>query len=230
MMMAALAVSLFRVPPVMPSPVMPAARGVHLQKVSGRESTLSEETILRDLSPMFLPTERNATLRKLPVREPGRTFLEIEAPKLGMPDGSWRFDRTLPPIATLNGIPLNQATPLDHLEAAAWEVNVAGFGRDRARIPTVEPRGALIEVVRERDGQRVMSDELEPKVLPPTNKLWQPVEFLAVVAPAGLAVPLSVRVRSGVEELDIFFRNYLSRTYRIGDRLAPGFYRITVAP
>jgi hypothetical protein len=45
-----------------------------------------------------------------------------------------------------------------------------------------------------------------------------------------LIAPLTLTTRSGVEEIDNFYRNYLVRTYRVGERLAPGFYRITVAP
>jgi hypothetical protein len=56
------------------------------------------------------------------------------------------------------------------------------------------------------------------------------MEFVAAVDPAGLVGPLVPTVRSGVEEVDNFFQNYLARTLRVGERLAPGFYRICVGP
>jgi hypothetical protein len=60
--------------------------------------------------------------------------------------------------------------------------------------------------------------------------MWAPLEFLATVEAAGLVAPLTLTGRSGVDEVDAFFRNYLVRTFRLGERLPPGFYRITVSP
>jgi hypothetical protein len=65
---------------------------------------------------------------------------------------------------------------------------------------------------------------------PPGKGGWAPVEFVARVDAAGLVGPLVVTERSGLEEVDVFFANYLARTLRVGERLAPGFYRICVGP
>jgi hypothetical protein len=56
------------------------------------------------------------------------------------------------------------------------------------------------------------------------------MEFLAAVDPAGLAAPLTLTTRSGVEDVDTYFQNFLAHTLRVGERLAPGFYRISVGP
>jgi len=53
---------------------------------------------------------------------------------------------------------------------------------------------------------------------------------MAAVDPAGLVGPVVPTVRSGVSEVDDYFARYLEETLRVGQRLAPGFYRISVGP
>lgn len=230
-LIAALAVvSIFRAPPVLEPIETAAARGVEMRHVGAEEGVLGEETILRDLTPLFLPTERNASLRRLPVREPGQSVLDLEAPKLGMAISGWRFNDRLPPVITLQGRALAEVTPLAALQAITPDPAVPGFGRAPATVAPMQPRGGLIQIVRASDGSRLPPVVLDPEARPNTDQVWQPLEFLVKVGPAGLVAPPTITTRSGVEEVDVFYRNYLARIFRIGERLRPGFYRITVAP
>lgn len=226
---ALLVVSVFRAPAIdMPQSAV-ATKGVELRNVSAANAAQADEALMRDLTPLFLPTERNASLARIPKRELGQTFLDIETPRLGIAGADWRFDRGLPPVAAIEGQPVSSATALDVLEAAALDAPLAGFGRNEARVAGMIPRGGFIEVVNARDGQTLMA-EVVTSAGPPTRKPWQPFELMATVGPAGLVAPLMLMTRSGVDEVDVFFRNYLARTFRVGERLPPGFYRITVAP
>jgi hypothetical protein len=65
---------------------------------------------------------------------------------------------------------------------------------------------------------------------PPSDQPWEPAEFSAVVDITGLVAPLATVSSSRVEEVDNHFKNYLARTFRIGERLRPGLYRVTVGP
>jgi hypothetical protein len=224
------ALALFRAPAVVVAPPAAPARTVELRQVTEARTVLNEETALRDLAPLFLPTEQNAGLRRFPAREPGRTFLDVEAPKLGIGDRAWRFDRALPELATLNSRRVAEATPLDYLQSVADDVSLAGLGRMQAVLPVAEARAATVEVVRLRDGKVVLAQSIPADRRPPTDKPWQPLELLANVGPAGLIAPLSLSVRSGVDDVDAFFRTFLARTFQIGEQLAPGFYRIRVSP
>jgi hypothetical protein len=47
---------------------------------------------------------------------------------------------------------------------------------------------------------------------------------------AGLAGPLVVTESSRVEEVDVHFRRQLRQVFRLGERLAPGVYRVVVGP
>jgi len=190
---------------------------------------LKEETELRDLSPLFLPTERNASLPP-PRREPGRTFLDEESPKFRFTEVELQLAKGLPPTATVNGRAAGIAEPVDTLAPQVIGSSLAGFGRRRSDIPAFSARGGLVEVVAAGSGRSVLIAKLPIEGRPPGGKAWAPVEFLAVVDAAGLASPLIVTEGSRVEEVDAFLGNYLTRAFRLGDRLGPGFYRVIVAP
>jgi hypothetical protein len=46
---------------------------------------------------------------------------------------------------------------------------------------------------------------------------------------AGLVGPLVPTIRSGTAA-DAYFLKYLTESLRVGERLSPGFYRISVGP
>ena len=227
---AGLACALFRAPPTATPPAPPLLRGVELQSTSAARTGRREEAWMRDLTPLFLPTGRNSGLHRLPAREPGRTFLDLESPQLALAEVGWSFERNVPPPVTLNGRPVSRASPLDYLDSAVTEGLPAGFGREARVVPALRERAAVLEVIRSGDGRRMLRKLLEAPLKPPTEKSWQPLEFLASVGPAGLVAPLTLTVRSGVDEVDAHFRKFLSDTFRVGDQLTPGFYRITLAP
>lgn len=227
-------VLLFRSPgpppaPVVPTPVVKTV--VQLARPGSADELLKQETELRDLRPLFLPTERNAALAE-PRREQGRTFLDDESPKSFFSDGDSQVTRDLPPVATVNGNSVEKAEPVDALAIDAAGTALLGFGRRASEITPVaeRARGGFVEVVAARDGQIILSESLPATARPPGDKAWAPMEFLATIDAAGLIGPLVVTEGSLVEEADLFFRNYLARTFRIGERLPPGFYRIIVAP
>jgi hypothetical protein len=54
------------------------------------------------------------------------------------------------------------------------------------------------------------------------------VEFLVVISSAGLVGEPVMTTGSEEEDVDSFFRDYLIRSYRLGERLRPGRYRVWV--
>lgn len=224
---------LFRLPPsVLPATgVTPPPREtqkIEMAKSAASGSVLKQETEIRDLRPLFLPTEFNAALPE-PRREAARTFLDKQTLQLGFAEGELSVAQSLPPVVTLNGKPAQEAQAADML-AEGTKPALEGFGRKPAVVEALAPRGGFIEVVASATGHRVLADTLPTDARPPGGKAWEPLEFLATVDAAGLAAPLVVTVSSRDEQVDAHYRNYLARRYRIGDRLPPGFYRIVVGP
>jgi hypothetical protein len=97
----------------------------------------------------------------------------------------------------------------------------------------VEPvgrRGAYVEIAEAGSGRTVFGKAVADAHPPASSLPWQPMEFMAAVDSAGLVGSVVPTTRSGVDEVDAYFGRYLVDTLRVGQRLAPGFYRISVGP
>lgn len=228
-------VSIFGIPEAGTPMPHPQRREVRVQRVAADSATLGAASTLRDLTPLFLPTARNAALARLAPRavEPAFYQAPVAAPERAV--AAWHFDRLPPPVTLKDGrIPVDAAgDPVllrNFLDDAAVESLARGIGRDPVAVGELVPRGGVVEVVTAGDGRSVLSEPLDAKVRPPTDKVWQPLVLLANVGSTGLMTRPTFSVSSGIREVDDFFENYLARTFRIGERLPPGFYRITVAP
>jgi hypothetical protein len=194
------------------------------------DEAIRGEALISNLAPLFLPTPYNARLPDIPLRGALRPFLDSDPVKLTHPDAAPNFAAELPPAATLNGKSLPSAGPLD---AVATEVSISpahGFGRAEPVVAPLSARGGIVEVVAVGSAEKIMARPLPVEALPPGDRPWQPLQFSAVVNAAGLVGPLELVSSSGVEAVDNYFKNYLVRQLRIGDRLSPGFYQITVGP
>ncbi len=190
---------------------------------------LKEEAELRDLRPLFLPTARNAALPE-PRLGPGRSILDRESLRAAAAGPEVQLGSGLPPVATIGGMTAAEARPLAAFGPDANAAGLIGFGRQDVPLVRFDPRGAFLEIIRLGDGRRVRAEPLELAAKPPGEREWSPLELLAVVDRAGLAFPLVVTEGSRVEEVDLHFKTYLANVLRLGEGLAPGTYRIIVAP
>ena len=222
---AALLLPLFRLPRN-PSIVAHPVPKPTVELRSGGNTAFSDEAMLRDPTPLFLPTEKNAAQKKMPEIELGRTFLDKETPNWAFADSELKLNI----LFGVEGKGAENPVSLDVLAADAPGPLLMGFGRSDPPAEALSPRGGRVEVFAANGGRRVWSEELGVAARPASAATWQPLEILATVDEAGLAGPLVVTARSGVDEVDAYFQNYLARTLKIGERLAPGFYRISVGP
>jgi hypothetical protein len=192
------------------------------------EQALREEAAIFDPAPLFLPTRLNAAPKGVELREPGASFPDY-LPKLGFAELTLKLDSLSLP-KPVNVPPPAATAPGAVLALPAPGALALGMGRTDAPVPSLESRGGFVEIIAARDGRRVFANPLVDSARPPGGKPWQPLEFVAAVDAAGLVGPLVPMARSGVEEVDNFFQNYLARSLRVGERLPPGFYRICVGP
>lgn len=227
--------SLFRLPSATEAPPTrgapppaPSTPLVQLRDTS-TDPALKEEAEIRDLRPLFLPTDFNVSLPE-PRREPGRTFLDNETIKWRYSESELTLARELPPIVVLNDKPAAEVKPVDALEVEQAGPVALGIGRNPVALPERAADGGLLEVVAAASGTSVLAERLPAEARPAGGKPWEPLELIAMVDATGLAAPLTVTSSSRVEEIDAHYRNYLARRYRIGERLPPGFYRLIVAP
>jgi len=185
------------------------------------DQVLRERADLFDPTPLFFPTEWNygqQTLRERLRRQPGQIFGSFE-PK-------WTFtDQTLKSYGV-------EAAPapekLADVLAQGNEAPLAGIGHiDVPRTALVE-RVGFLEVRGFISSEPIISQTLRYFTLPRLD--YAPVEFLVVVSSAGVVGDPVLASGSGWEEVDSFFRSYIVKTFRLGERVNPGRYRVLVGP
>jgi len=228
-------IAIFRGPVGDLSPVRPSGAGgtakpaVQIARPSKSDLELKEEAFIRDLRPLFLPTALNAVPPEPRMAE-GRTPLELEVSRAPGSELEFHLLAELPPAATLNDLPADKAGARDWVSVDVPGPVLAGMGRTRVDVSALPARGGFLEVRAASTGETVLTQAIPAEARPPSGKVWQPMELLAAVEAAGLLAPIVVVEGSRVEEVDGHFRNYLSKIFRVGDRLPPGFYRIVVGP
>jgi hypothetical protein len=216
------------------------------------KSALDDEATLLDPTPLFMPTKWNAAQKDVAPPEPGGTFQSYRFPakpefaetdlKLG-PAGAAGAPGQ-PPVASRlwSSIDLPDPVavpqkPADTLAADAPGALALGFGRTDTPVAALPVRGASVEIVSAGSGERALPEQAMAQVQalaaaarPPAGRPWTTMEFVAAIDATGLAAPLAVEKPSGVEEVDVYFQNFLKSKLRVGERLAPGFYRISIGP
>jgi hypothetical protein len=226
-----LASALFRpAPPLpagLPAPPPPSVRLVRFASRGadspGGGDLASEDAALHDPTPLFLPTRWSSAQKELPARPPEGSFTGY-APRLVFAED--RLGLELEPAAP----PMRAADALR--ESPLGSNPLIGFGRADAPVPALGPRLARVSAADVRTGRIVFTESILDAPGAPAElrtRAWEPLEFMAAVDAAGLVRPLVAAARSGTAA-DSFFLGYLSGDFRIGDRLAPGFYRIWVGP
>jgi hypothetical protein len=219
------------------APVPPAARpgpgpipSVGLARLDGSAggAVLREEALLRDPTPLFLPTaDLNAAQGVGPKRrEPGDTFVNYPEKYAFLPtDVQFAF---APAVV----VP-DEKRPVEATNLTDWSMPLQGLGRRDEVRPVLAARGAYVEIVAAADDGSVGLAQALTEARPPTQQEWQPMEFLAAIEPGGLIGLPSVVVSSGVEKVDQYFLEYLVNDWRVGERLSKlrtGFYRIKLGP
>lgn len=178
-------------------------------------------TMLRDPTPLFLPTEFNSSRQEYVASPPTGAFAGFPAQFAFAGD---RLDLNLPPPTVV------PASPAEALVGDPLDAPFVGFGREDYVVQPIAKREAYVEILDAGTGRMVYGGAVADAHPPETSIPWEPMEFLAAVDATGLVGPLVPTARSGVDEVDSYFSRYLAETLRVGQRLAPGFYRISVGP
>jgi hypothetical protein len=207
-------------------PTVAAGPRVSIVPLDGPESDggLGDEATFFDPTPLFLPTKWNTNQSPLPTavqRQPGQVFADFEAKLI-----YGRAELVLP-IAPAESTPQD---PVDLLKTPSRDPFL-GFGRADIPLTPLPSRTAVVEIREVGTGKLVPVPNLAGDVgLLASQAEWQPAEFLVCVTAEGLLGRPVVTVSSDVEDVDVFFRDYLENTVRLGERLAPGMYRVVVGP
>jgi len=182
------------------------------------ERMLRERAAYQDATPLFFPTTTNFRAGEKQggqgTAEVFRDFGEV-----------LQFQGTVPHYGTEAVTP--PATAIELMEKGS-EAPFAGFGQVDSDVSPRESRWAKFEVKSLVDGRLVLSFDIGISGSPSGE--FDESEFVVKVGPSGLAGALLLTRSSGRVDVDAFVRDYLVKTARIGARLPPGSYRVSVGP
>lgn len=247
--------SFSRAPGPVSEPLSPHRR-IAIELAERRQnSALDDEATLLDPTPLFQPTQWSTTQLDVARPETSGTFQNYRVPphwvfadsglKLREETGEKNSNKVLvdnKDVRTSLGLPVPVEVPPKQMLARMLESGLPGsvaigFGRSDRAVMSLTSRGALVDIVAVGTGQVALRPQAMARVeaiaagaRPPSGRPWHAMEFFAAVDAGGLLAPLTITKLSGVEEVDAYFQNFLARTIRVGERLAPGFYRISVGP
>lgn len=185
------------------------------------DQILREQAELMDPTPLFFPTERNfgqRPLRESMRRQPGQVFSSF-------PENITLGEQK---IKIYGDEPAVVPERLADLFVQGNEAPFAGMGQIDVPRKALTVRSGFMEVRHLGAHENVIHQSLDGVTLPRID--FAPLEFLAVVGSAGLIGDPILVTGSGWEEVDAFFRSYLVKTFRLGERLNPGRYRVLVGP
>jgi hypothetical protein len=188
---------------------------------TGGDQAMREQAMLFDPAPLFFPTEWNYGQRPLPEalrRQPGQVFGSFD-PKLTISDQDLKS----------YGKEVAQAyEKLADVLTQGNEAPFAGIGHVDVALPALQERDGYLEIRNFKDDKVIIGQALKSISLPRLD--YAPLEFIIAISPAGIVGEPVLASGSGWEEVDAFFRAFLVKTFRVGERLSPGHYRVVVGP
>jgi len=205
-------------------PVQPFVRLTGAGTGAG-DKILRERAELFDPTPLFFPTDWNfgqRPLRESLRRQPGQIFGSFE-PKADFGEQG---------IKAYGVEVLLAPEKLADVLVQGNEAPFAGMGQVDVQRSALAVRSSFLEVRALIDGNIVMAQALNGLSLPRLD--FAPVEYLVAVSSAGIVGDPILMVGFEGEEMDekvdAYFRSYLVKTFRLGERLSPGRYRVLVGP
>lgn len=192
---------------------------------AGRGSTdqiLREKAEFFDPTPLFFPTEWNYG------QGPLRTELR---------QGLGQVFASFPPQFTMNDAAIKtygvtteaEQSRLPDLLRAGNQVPFGGLGHvDSQQSFRLAGRDGFLEVTALGKTDHAIAESLMGTQWPYQG--FEPLEYIATIGPSGLVGDLLLVEGGGLDEVEAAVRQYLIKTYRLGNRLLPGCYRVVIGP
>jgi len=183
------------------------------------QRVVADEAALLDKTPLFLPTSWNTSIKDVSLPATGGVFADFPS-AFAFKEGDHSFGVLRADQEGFNGAILNVEGPNSAF---------LSFGQKAQNLQVTRRAVGYLEVYSAKDGIAVILEALTLD-LPSGTINWSPIELMAVVSAAGLVGPPISITRSGLEEVDLYFADFLVKVFRIGEKLSPGVYRIVVGP
>jgi len=187
---------------------------------------LQQEALLRDPTPLFLPTEWNTAMYVRPEKSLQRPGDSLGGYKAKFVFGGGSLPVALPPPVSVPGRPaeaLDQLSP-DH--------PFVGLGHRDPNPPPLSERGLMVEITSASGGELLVRAKLSAVGLTDSG-IWRPAEFMVQSTALGLLGRPCLVVSSGVESVDGVLERRIVEGWQgfvRSGHLQPGLYRIILGP
>lgn len=185
-----------------------------------KDSILDDQVFIFNTEPIFLPSEWNE-IPLVPTEEIDQ-FLFSDLP----PQTSLYNYQSLSSIITPR---LSILKPLDILDQQPINL-FKGINQNKSEISTSNKLKAYLTIENFNDFKTFKTYEIKDKDTPIKDQLWSPLEFLVIIDELVPLIPPLMIQSSGIEEIDIFFKNYISSSLLKLNQLPIGYYQITISP
>lgn len=185
------------------------------------DQILRERADLLDPTPLFFPTDWNYGQPALPDRlrrPPGQVFGSFD-PKFTVDDQN---------LKTYGSESARAPEKLADVLTQGNEAPFAGIGHIDTVRAALPERVGFLEVRSFLGGNVIIEQALTDLALPRLD--YAPLEFVIAVGSAGVVGNPVLATGSGWEDVDAFYLSYIVKTFRVGERLKPGSYRVLVGP
>ncbi len=190
------------------------------------DQVLRERAELFDPTPLFFPTKWNfgqQPLRGSLRRQPGEVFRSFE-PNVDFGEQG---------IKAYGSEAMAVPERLSDVFVQGNEAPFAGIGQIDVQRPALASRSGYVEVKGLSNGKIIIDEAFSGVSLPGSD--FSPVEYMVAISSAGIVGEPILIAGSGWEQqvderVDTFLRTYLVKSFRLGERLSPGRYRVLVGP
>lgn len=192
----------------------------HNLKQSNQEQVLSDQALIFDSEPIFLPSDWNSSPKILDKEEDEPLFKNF-APHIALYDYKTLFTGIDQGLSSLSSIDILNSRFINPFN---------GIGQQSVDFSPLKIRTAFVSIKSLNDFEIVQSYEIDEKPdFEISAELWTPIEFLLIVDESGPITPLLITEGSGIEEIDNFFKSYVSKQPKLNS-LSAGYYEISVSP
>jgi len=182
---------------------------------------LNDQALFFDTKPIFLPTKWNANEKQILNKVDDSSLFQDLLP-----------ETTLYPYKTLSQINYPELSTLLSLDILNKKLihPFEGMNQDRPVFSSTHIPKAHIIIKNFNKSDIIEAYEINHENTLLQEIFWAPLEFLATIDESGLIMPLLISQSSGVEDIDNFFKNFVSTPLLKLTHLPIGYYKIAINP
>lgn len=184
------------------------------------DEILKDQALIFDTKPILLPTKWSE--KQIHPNE------EVDRPLFqDLPTQTILYN-----YATLSNIMLPEYITISATDILSKQFlnSFEGINQDKPILASLNIPKMNITVKNLNDSKIIENYEIDKENPLLQKEFWAPLEFLVIVDESGPIMPLFVSQSSGIEDIDIYFKNYISDPILKLSHLPKGYYKIGVSP